>query len=141
MPAFTYIARTAQGTIDRGVIKASTIDDARERLRKQGAFVEEIQSEEYVPLLDTLRLFAGWLLGWYGLIYLLGALQLKGILPEDLPLIQGLFTSGLILRLTFATFLFLLFSSLHRTIHKGAGMGALLTIVGLVLFFLFHINI
>lgn len=141
MPAFTYIARTAQGTIDRGVIKASTIDDARERLRKQGAFVEEIQSEEYVPLLDTLRLFAGWLLGWYGLIYLLGALQLKRILPEDLPLVQSLFTSGIILRLTFATFLFLLLSSLHRALYKGAGVGALLTAIGMALFFLVHINI
>ena len=94
----------------------------------------------YAPLIDTLRLFAGWLLAWYGAVYVLGAYQQEQVLSSDIPFLQALFQSPLILRFTFGTFLFLLLSSLHQWMGRGIGKGIFLTIVGVVLFVLFHLN-
>ncbi len=167
MSTFTYIARNQTGQIDRGTIEAPSMEQARETLRKRGLLTEQIQSlsnampwttteddgsvqkndvaipnqtRSYLPLEGTLRLFAGWLLAWYGLVYLLGAFQYNQKLPPDVPFLQALFVSPLVLRCTLGVFLFLLFTDLHRWLGRGIGKGILLTIVAVGLFVGFHLN-
>lgn len=95
--------------------------------------VEEPSIERaYAPLIDTFRLYAGWLLAWYAIVYLLGAYQFEQKLPFAIPFIEGLFLSPLVLKFAFGTFLFLLLSSLHRALGRGIWKGILLTIVWLL---------
>jgi hypothetical protein len=86
---------------------------------------------EYIPLLDTLRLFAGWLLAWYALVFLLGSFQQAGRISSDIPFLQALFSSSLVLRFAFATYLFLLLSSVHRRLQGGVLNGIFLTMIGI----------
>ena len=176
MSSFSYIARTAAGTLEKGSIEASTPEQAREKLRKRQLIVEELKAEEsekpisfagampwtttdedavpvmaaqtlpedaaeYIPLVDTLRLFAGWLLAWYAVVYLLGSFQLNGKIPYDIPFLQGLFESPVVLRFAFATFLFLMLTNIHTWLGKGAGKGAALGIAGIIVWGLFHLNV
>jgi hypothetical protein len=98
------------------------------------------EDPHYIPLVDTFRLYAGWLLAWYSLVYLLGSYQyLKG-LPFEIPFLEGLFLSPLVLKFAFGTFLFLLVSSVHRAMGRGIWKGVFLTIVWLVLVTLFSLN-
>lgn len=98
------------------------------------------EAHPYVPLIETARLFAGWLLAWYGLIYLLGSMQSLQQLPLEIPFVESLYLSPLILRLTFGTFLFLFFTTVHRAWGKGIGKGILLTLAGALVFLFFHAN-
>lgn len=175
MSSFSYIARTTDGTMEKGTIEAETIDDAREKLRKRQLMAEELQREgstaaaigfsgampwtntdeepamastmaepemavsgDYIPLIDTLRLFAGWLLAWYGVVFGIGSYTVSGKLPFEIPFIEGLFYSTLILRFAFATFLFLLLTSIHHWMGRGTGKGIALGVIGIVLFGAFH---
>ncbi len=95
----------------------------------------------YYPIIDTLRLYAGWLLAWYFLIYALGSYQFLRKFPFQLPYIDDLFWSPIVLSFTFGAFLFLLLSSVHRLFGRGLLTGAGLTVLGLVALFLFHQNI
>lgn len=162
---FSFIARTVAGQEQRGTLDADNLETAREILRKRQLLVEtihpihaaatgnlwtDIDAEKkpaqtsvrhsYVPLIDTFRLFAGWLLAWYGLVYLLGALMQSGRLQIDIPFVQALFVSPIILRLAFGTYLFLLLTSMHRAWGKGMLKGILLTIAGIFLYAFFHVN-
>ncbi len=94
---------------------------------------------EYAPLHETLRIFAGWLLAWYGLIYALGFLEQTQRLPE-LPFVRELFASRLVLQFTFGTFLLLALSNLHRWLGGRLGLGFALSIawVGLVAGFVWY---
>ncbi len=83
---------------------------------------------EYAPLHETLRIFAGWLLAWYGFIYALGFLEYSESIPP-VPFIHELFRSPLVLQFTFGTFLFLALSNIHRWIGKGLLAGFFLAIV------------
>lgn len=180
MPSFSYIARTASGTMEKGSVTAATAEAAREKLRKQHLMVEELKETssheetetigfsgampwttteddlatvpppapqtpevtgEYVPLVDTLRLFAGWLLAWYGVVYALGALRLSGKLGFDIPFLESLFQSPLVLRFAFGTFLFLLLSNAHQWLGKGTGKAVGLGALWLVLMMMFAVNV
>lgn len=174
MTSFSYIARTADGTLERGSVDAPTMEKAREALRKRHLDVEEMRAANapapsvtftqsmpwtvtdepdgkpkkavksapagYIPLIDTLRLFAGWLLAWYGVIYVLGSFQLSGKISSEWPFIQGLFASALVLRFTFATFMFLMLSTIHRAMKGTINTGIALSVLGVVLVMLFHLN-
>ncbi len=175
MPIFSYIARTGDGTLEKGDITAQNPEQAREKLRKKGLMVDELKAQQsdekitfaggmpwtstdepasrvskpttknvaagnYIPLVDTLRLFAGWLLAWYALVYLLGSYSMSGKLPFEVPFLQGLFESPLVLRFSFGTFLFLALSSIHAWMGKGTGKGIVLGIVWVVFVVLFHVN-
>lgn len=175
MAEFSYIARTAGGTLEKGTMNAKSPEAAREQLRKRQLQVEELKEEEgksigfagampwtttddnlpatasikqqamkddenYIPLTDTLRLFAGWLLAWYALVYLLGSLRMNGKIPYDVPFLQGLFESQIVLRFSFGTFLFLLATSIHRAWGGGTGKGIVLGVAWVVLMGLFHLN-
>jgi len=168
MPLFTYIAEDASGKRQSGTVEAPTYDQAREVLRKRdlavSALAEFTLSEQdplpvesmpwsgrkktapatdapssYVPLIETLRLFAGWLIAWYGLVYFLAGLQAKKDISADIPFIAALSGSGLVLRFCFATFLFLLLTSIHERMGKGIAKGIVLTVIGILLFAGFHL--
>lgn len=116
-------------------------DDVKEEKQIERAIkTEKTKEKNYVPLVDTLRLFAGWLLAWYALVYILGDLQLHGGISADTPYIEALFTSPLVLRFTAGTFLFLLCTGLHKWMKGGIGKGITLTVVGVFLFVVFHLN-
>lgn len=158
MPTFSYIAKRTDGAETRGTINAVSADTAREELRKRGLLVEDVREANnphgapeqpkplpwsganngsapklpdgptYAPLHETLRIFAGWLLAWYGLIYALGFLESTKRLPQ-LPFIHELFLSPLVLQFTFGTFLLLALSNVHRWIGKGILAGFFLVLV------------
>jgi hypothetical protein len=157
MATFSYIAKRQDGTDDRGTLVAPSFDAAREELRKRNLMPEDLrevpavvekkakpaplpwsganngsapalrEEPEYAPLHETLRIFAGWLLAWYGVIYALGFLERTGKLPA-LPFVSELFESRLVLQFTFGTFLLLALSNVHRWFGKGILMGFLLVI-------------
>lgn len=165
MSSFFYAGTDAQGVPRQGVLDEASLESARRLLEKHGLMITTLQpqeqmpwttvnppsattdktsassaQEEYIPVSDTLRLFAGWLLAWYGVVYLLGFLQMSGRIPESVPFIQALFVSPTILRLAFGTYLFLLLSTLHRTLGRGALLGVLGALLWLLLMYAFHVN-
>lgn len=94
----------------------------------------------YYPFLDTLRLYAGWLLAWYVLVVTLGAYQETKSLPFTIPLVEGLWQSVLIIRAAFGVFLFLMLTSLYRFFGSRRWMGGVLGILGIFLFYVFLVN-
>ncbi|MDB4977887.1 MAG: hypothetical protein JWM56_73 [Candidatus Peribacteria bacterium] len=95
----------------------------------------------YVPVTTTIRLYAGWLLAWYFLIYAFGSYQFTKALPFEIPYLDEFFLSPTILSFTFAAFLFLLLSSVHTLIGKGLVKGILLIVLGAVLVIVFRQNV
>lgn len=146
----------------RGSVDAVSLDKAREELRKKGLVIEDIREDtsslrkepqnrplpwsaqntsakphapeevRYAPLHETLRIFAGWLLAWYGLIYALGFLEHTQRLPT-LPFVHELFISPLVLQFTFGTFLLLALSNIHHWCGKGLALGLILSIAWVAL--------
>ena len=88
----------------------------------------------YFPILDTLRLYAGWVLAWYVLVYGLGTYQTMRDLPFRIPFVEGLVLSPLVLSFTVASFLFLLLTDVYDRTGRGLLKGALLTFLGVVVF-------
>jgi hypothetical protein len=180
MPQFSYTARDERGRIDRGMLTAGSLQEARSQLEAKGLKIDQIlemrtaaaaptppltftpsmpwttvndtkeekktqkaiqaEATAYVPLVETFRLFAGWLLAWYGIVYMLGHLMTENKLPIYIPYLRALFESDLVLRFTFGTFLFLLLTTLHKLIGGGVGKGIAVTVVGVAVFVLFHLN-
>ena len=95
----------------------------------------------YAPLLETLRLYAGWLLTWYALVFALGGYQATKGLPFEMPLVYGLAQSPLVLTFAFGTFLFLLFTSLVKETRGGKAMGVIFGLIWIVAVYAFRINL
>lgn len=95
----------------------------------------------YLPLFETMRLYAGWLLAWYALIYIIGAYQFTKDLPFRIPYAESLFLSPLVLSFTFAAFLFLLLSSIYKALGKKKPVAFLLLIIGVALFLVYRVNV
>ncbi|MDD5025796.1 MAG: hypothetical protein PHH13_00280 [Candidatus Peribacteraceae bacterium] len=95
----------------------------------------------YFPIIDTLRLYAGWLLAGYILAFALGSYQAFKPLPFEIPYVMAFLTSPLILSFCLAAFLFLLFTDLHRLLKRGVFKGFVLTILAAGVFVLFRINV
>ena len=91
-------------------------------------------SSGYQPLSSTLRLYAGWLLAWYGLFVTLGYYATVRTLPWDIPFVQAFFISPLIFSFIVAIFLFLFLASLHRVLHGKIFSMILLTLIGIAAF-------
>lgn len=98
------------------------------------------ETATYFPLLDTLRLYAGWLLSWYFLIFAFGSYAYLRDLPVEIPLVSGLFQSPIIISFAFGAFLFLLLTELHKLFGKGKFMGLLLSVAWIGIFVLFRMN-
>jgi hypothetical protein len=90
--------------------------------------------KKYFPLLSTLRLYAGWLLAWYGLFVALGYYSTFRTLPFEIPLVMSFYTSPLIFSVTVAVFLFLLSTTIHRAINGKLASGLILTVAGIIAF-------
>lgn len=102
---------------------------------KAAATHQTTDGHAYAPLTSTLRLYAGWLLAWYGLFVSLGYYVHSRALPWSVPYVEAFFLSPLIFSFTVAIFLFLVLSSVHRTVHGKFLSGILFGIFGIVLFF------
>ncbi len=87
----------------------------------------------YAPLLETARLYAGWLMAWYGMVFLLGGQQAAGKLPLHISWLEGIYRSPLIVACAFATFLFLLLTDIHANLRGGPVLGFLLLMAWLAL--------
>lgn len=98
-------------------------------------------SPAYQPLLETVRLYAGWLLAWYGLVFALGGYQATKGLPFKFPLVYGLAQSPLVLSFAFATFLFLLLSTLAKALRAGTGFAVALALVWAVGVYAYRVNL
>ena len=94
--------------------------------------------EDYYPLSDTIRLYAGWLLAWYFLIYTFGSYQFTRSLPWKLSLIDDLFFSPLILHFASAAFMYLLLTSVHRILGRKTLVGAGLFVIGVGIYWMFR---
>ncbi len=159
MPLFSYVSRDASGKQVAGTIEAADAQTAHASLRGQELQVEELRETdrfvtgdtaseweieqstgEYLPLSDTLRLYAGWLLALYFLVYALGSYQWLKSAPLSLGLIDELFLSPLILAFSVAAFLYLMLHTIFRWMGGGVLKGIGLGIVGLILFLAFRAN-
>lgn len=127
------------GVSFRGVTDDSPPDGTAPQ-HDAGSDKEQNLKPAYYPLLDTLRLYAGWLLAWYALVISLGAYQETKELPFSIPLVEGLWQSPLVLRAVFGVFLFLLCTSLYRFFGSRKWVGSGLGFIGVFLFYVFLVN-
>ena len=93
------------------------------------------QVSGYHPLAATLRLYAGWLLAWYGFFVAIGYYSVNRALPWDIPFVQAFYLSPLIFSFMVAIFIFLMLSTVHRTMKGGLLSGLAFTVLGVTLFF------
>lgn len=94
----------------------------------------------YTTFLMTVRLYAGWLLAWYFLIYALGFYGELQSLPFRMSMVEQLFLSPIIFLFSFAAYLFLFLTSLHKFLGGGFVKGLLSFVVGVILLVLFYQN-
>lgn len=101
------------------------------------------KKKKYHPFTDTIRLYAGWLLAWYCIVYILGGYQYTRSLPFRIPYLEALLPpfSPIVLSFTLAAFLFLLFTSIHKAIGGGKVTGAAFTLLGIAAFSLYRLNV
>jgi hypothetical protein len=89
---------------------------------------------KYHSISSTLRLYAGWLLAWYGLFVATGYYAMERALPWDIPFVQAFYVSPLIFSFIVAMFLFLMLSFGSRIIKAGAVLNIALSLTGMVIF-------
>lgn len=120
-----------------GHIPSWELPQAKKAIEQTAPSVRVEPSSYYLPLSQTLRLYAGWLLAWYGFVYLLGSLQMSGLAPWAPEFIGNLFQSPLTLFFAYGTYLFLLLGTIHRSLGGGVLKGLLLLVAGILLFWAF----
>jgi hypothetical protein len=155
MTHFTYTAKGSNGAEKSGYIDAMSLQAARDQILAMGLDPIEIYetppasvkpskpapNTAYLPMFETLRLYAGWLLAWYALVYIIGSYQFSKSLPFRIPYAESLFLSPLVLSFTFAAFLFLLLSSLYKHFGRNKIIGIFLTAIGVCIFLLYRMNV
>lgn len=101
------------------------------------------QAKAYYPFIDTLRLYAGWLLAWYCLVYAIGGYQYNKRIFLHVPYVEALLPpfSSIVFSFTLASFLFLLLTSIHK-IMGGTKLRTFgLVLLGVAAFALYRINV
>jgi len=153
MTHFSYKATGSNGKEVQGFLEANDLQSAQAKTLSMDldpieiypttsiAPKKEKSTAPYFPLLETLRLYAGWLLAWYALVYIVGAYQFLKDLPFHIPYAESLFLSPLVLSFTFAAYVFLLLSSLYIATGRHKIFALLLCIGGIGLFVLYRSNI
>ena len=153
MAQFSYKATGSNGNEVQGFLEANDLQSAKSKTLSMDLDPIEIyptpalsakkksSPSVYLPLFETLRLYAGWLLAWYALVYIIGAYQFMKDLPFRIPYAESLFLSPLVLSFTFAAYLFLLFSSLYMASGRKKIVAFLLCVAGIGLFVLYRSNI
>lgn len=153
MTQFSYKATGSNGNEVQGFLEANDLQSAQKKTLSMDLDPIEIYEtpsigpkkkkslSPYLPLFETLRLYAGWLLAWYALVYIVGAYQFLKKLPFHIPYAESLFLSPLVLSFTFAAYIFLVLSSLYMASGRKKIVAILLCIVGIGLFVLYRSNI
>lgn len=95
----------------------------------------------YFPFSHTLALYAGWLLAYYAVVYAIGWYQHSRELPFEIPYVQALLLSPLVLSFSLAAFLFLLLTTVHHNVGGGKLRGILFGLLGIALFALYQVNV
>jgi len=101
---------------------------------------EEKPKRIYFPIVDTFRLYAGWLLAGYFVAYILGIYQLTKPLPFEIPYVFAFLYSPLIFSFALAAFLFLLATNIQKRVHGGMLSGFVITLVAVGAFVVYRIN-
>lgn len=99
--------------------------------------------KKYYPFVDTLRLYAGWLLAWYCLVYAIGAYQNTKETFTNIPYVEGLLPpySSIVFSFTIASFLFLLLTTIHKILGGTPVRNLGLFLLGIAIFSLYRINV
>jgi len=99
--------------------------------------------KSYYPFFETARLYAGWLLAWYILVYALGSYQHVKDIAFRIPYVEALLPpfSPIVLRFALACFLFLLFSNIYKAIGSKPMYSKVLSAVGIGVFALYLLNV
>lgn len=117
------------------------VHDVQTPLPATNKHLQKDEEKDYYPLSETLRLYAGWLLAWYAVVYILGYYQMTRSLEPEIPYVYGLLYSPLVLTLAGIAFMFLFIHSLTKSLNLQ-GIGKLgIWILGIVAFVLFRINV
>ena len=95
----------------------------------------------YMPVIETLRLYSGWLLAWYALFVAIGYYATQRELQFDIPFVRGFYLSPLIFSFTVAIFFFLLLSTVHKFFKLRLLGGILCTLLGLAIFVAVRLSI
>jgi len=150
MTIYTYQAIDTSGKNLDGTVDALSLQAAREAVITLGLEPIEIYEAEasagpspelaYFPLLETLRLYAGWLLAWYAIVYAVGSYQFMKDVPFHIPYAESLFLSPLVLSFTFAAYLFLLLTGIYKMTGRSKKIGIVLFITGVAIFLLYKMN-
>lgn len=120
---------------------AWTTEEEQKPLTPDPIFQKPKSARSYAPIVDTLRLYAGWLLAWYALIYGLGSFQHSRPLPFRIPYAEALMLSPLVLSFCFASFLFLLVSTAHKRMQGKLLSGITLYGISVGLFIVYRMNV
>ena len=161
MPLFSYTGTDSDGQSVSGTLEADTQDAAHNTLKDvgidvvslevQGAFpleregtevreeleekeVQKVQHREetdYYPLIDTIRLYAGWLLAWFGAVFALGFYQSTRPLSFRIPYVENLSQSPVLFQAALGLFLLLLFSGFYKATGRNIVAGLMLLCIGL----------
>lgn len=150
MTTYTYQATDPSGKTLDGTVDAFSLQAAQEAVIALGLEPIEIYETEtsagpspelaYFPLLETLRLYAGWLLAWYAIVYAVGSYQFMKDVPFHIPYAESLFLSPLVLSFTFAAYLFLLLTGIYKMAGRSKKIGIVLFITGVAIFLLYKMN-
>jgi len=129
------LSKVSTASTEPKVVKFTTTTDATLAPQKASASDSALPAakSQYHPLLSTLRLYAGWLLAWYGLFVALGYYARTRALPWEIPFVSAFSGSSLVFIFVAAIFLFLLFSTLHKALRSSVLVGIFLSIVWILL--------
>lgn len=158
MPSFSYTATDLMGAALQGEVDAVDVDAAKEALRAKDMIPVHIAESPagipvignvepspphkiYLPIAATLRLYAGWLLAYYSIVYAVGWYAHSRSLSMEIPYVEALMLSPLVLSFTLAAYLFLVSHTLYQISGKGLTKGIFLSIAGIGVFVMYRMNI
>lgn len=102
---------------------------------------EASSTKVYLPIAATLRLYAGWLLAYYAIVYAVGWYAYSRPLPFEIPYVEALMISPLVLSFTFAAFLFLVGHSTYMSLGRGLWKGIFVSVIGVGVFVVYRMNV
>ena len=108
-----------------------THDDAKSGPTFTDPFVPP---SKYHSLITTVRLYAAWLFAWYMIVFILGSYQATKNIPFGFSFIEGLYASFLVQSFAVATFLFLLCTSIIRTLKPDLSVKILISLATIAAF-------
>ena len=100
-------------------------------------------NKSYYPIIHTLRLYAGWLLAWYCLVYAIGSYQYTKETPVRVPYVEALLPpfSSIVFTFTIVAFLFLLLTTLYVKTSRTTGRAVSMWALGIACYALYRINV